>query len=244
MTPGQADELFRRNGLEIPVERIGALLEYESLLLEWNTKINLVSRRDTKDFFIRHVVGSVSFLFTHRFSPNTRLLDVGTGGGLPGIPLAILHPDVGVTMIDSIQKKVRAVSHIIDALALPNAVVRCSRVEDFQAAGIPDGRDPGGTKQGFEYIVARGVSTASQIVRWCGPLLRSGRGTCDGAAKHPAHRELIPVGSYILLKGGDLTGELSSLGEVVDRASVTVRSLEVEGSGDLLTEKKVIIITA
>ncbi len=240
MTPGQAEDFFHANGFEVPGDRIEALLEYERLLLDWNTKINLVSRRDTTDFFVRHIIGSVSFLFTHSLSGKSTLLDVGTGGGLPGIPIAILHPDIRVSMIDSIQKKVRAVAQIVADLGLSNARVDCARVEDMPSAGT----SAGAAAQRFDYIIARAVSTASRLVRWCGPMLSTGRGDRDAPAKNPGNRKLIPRGSYILLKGGDLTAELATLGEIVDRASVTVRSLEVEGAGDLLTEKKVIIISA
>lgn len=244
MTPGQAEAFFHANGFDVPGDRIEALLEYERLLLDWNTKINLVSRRDKTDFFIRHIIGSISFLFTHSLSGQSTLLDVGTGGGLPGVPIAILHPDIRVTMVDSIQKKVKAVAQIVAGLGLSNARVDCARVEDLPSAGIPPGTSAGTPIRRFDYIISRAVSTASQLVRWCGPMLSTGRGDGGAPAKNPENRKVIPRGSYILLKGGDLTAELASLGEVVGRADVTVRSLEVEGSGDLLTEKKVIIITA
>jgi 16S rRNA (guanine527-N7)-methyltransferase len=240
MTPGEAEEFFRRNGFDIPAGRMEALVEYERLLLEWNAKINLVSRRDTSDFFIRHIVGSISFLFAHSLAPGTSLLDIGTGGGLPGIPLAILYPEIRVTMVDSIQKKVKAVGEIITGLGLPNAQVTCARVEELP--GMKGGA--GGRAERYDYIIARAVSTASRIVEWCAPMLAApGRTGRKEGMKDPGGREIIPPGSFILLKGGDLAAELATLGETVGRASVTVRSLEVEGSGDILMEKKVIIIT-
>lgn len=232
MTPAQAGELFRRNGFEVPAERIEALVAYERLLLEWNAKINLVSRRDTSEFFIRHIVGSISFLFAHSLRGDASLLDVGTGGGLPGIPLAILHPGLRVTMIDSIRKKTVAVGRIIEDLGLSNARVDCTRVEDLR---------PGPRVGRFDYIIARAVSSASKVIEWCGPLLASGGGADGGMDMNG--REVIPGGSFILLKGGDLTSELAALGEAAGGATVTVRPLNVEGSGDLLTEKKVIIVT-
>src|SRR5262245_9975459 len=102
MTPDRAAELLRANGLQPDRATIDKLLEYERLLLEWNSKINLVSRRDTDDVFVRQIVASIAFLFPYRLAHRTALLDVGTGGGLPGIPVAILHPDIAVTMVDSI----------------------------------------------------------------------------------------------------------------------------------------------
>jgi len=239
MTPAQAEEFFLGNGFDVPPDRIGALLEYERLLLDWNSKINLVSRKDTSDFFIRHIVGSISFLFTHSLVEDTTLLDVGTGGGLPGIPLAILHPKIRVSMVDSIQKKVKAVAQIIADLGLANASVECMRVEDLPARRIR----PGDRGVKFGYIVARAVSSTAQLLRWCGPMLAAGGAGPAAPAHEHEKRTLIPAGSFIFLKGGDLTAELASIGDVAAPASVTVRSLEVIGSGDLLTEKKVIIIS-
>jgi len=242
MSPAQAGELFRANGYDVPADRVEALLEYERLLLDWNSKINLVSRRDTSDFFIRHIVGSISFLFIYSLAEKTTLLDVGTGGGLPGVPLAILHPGIRVTMVDSIQKKVKAVDAIIRDLRLENAGVECARVEELSSRPVR----PGGRPGKFDYIVARAVSSSARILGWCGPMLARGGRHTPGAEGHPGtpgRRTAIPEGSFILLKGGDLTAELASVGEAAGGASVSVRALEVAGSGDLLTEKKVIIIS-
>jgi 16S rRNA (guanine527-N7)-methyltransferase len=234
MTPEQAAGLFGRNGLELGEETVRALIAYERLLRGWNEKINLVSRRDTSDVFTKQILGSVSFLFRYTLAGGSTLLDVGTGGGLPGIPLAIIHPDIRVTMIDSIQKKARAVEEMVGALGLDNARMLCGRVEELS---------PGKTGT-FDYVIARGVSTASEIVRWCGRLLRRpGRGRPPEQGVDAGVRKPVPPGSFILLKGGDLTAELASLSEVAGSASVTVRSLEVDGARDLFTEKKVIIVT-
>lgn len=234
MTPGEVAELLERNGLTLAAETIDGLLGYERLLLDWNGKINLVSRRDTSDFFSRHILGSVAFLFAHSLAEQSALLDVGTGGGLPGIPLAIIHPDIRVTVIDSIAKKTKAVNDIVEQLGLRNVRVLCGRVEECKPAKI-------GT---FDYVVARGVSSSADILRWCAPLLRTkGPGRPVGTRNDAGPRKLIPSGSYILLKGGDLADELSTLSEVAGTASVTVRSLEVKGAESQFTEKKVIIVT-
>lgn len=234
MTPVEIAQLMAKNGLPLAAETIDGLLAYERLLLDWNTKVNLVSRRDTTDFFVRHIVGSVAFLFGHSLAGNTALLDVGTGGGLPGIPLAIIHPDVRVSVIDSIAKKTKAVNDIVEQLGIRNVRVICGRVEECEPARI-------GT---FDYVVARGVSSSSEIVRWCSPLLRTdGRGRAAASRDDQGPRKPIPPGSYILLKGGDLTSELVALSEVAGSASVTVRSLDVKGAESQIIEKKVIILT-
>lgn len=234
MTPTGASELFRANGLPLDEAAIGTLLEYERLLLAWNEKINLVSRKDTAEVFRKQIVGSISFLFSYRLEPGAALLDVGTGGGLPGIPVAIIHPDIAVTMVDSIRKKMTAVGDMVGALRLPNARTICSRVEELDPSKI--GR--------FDYIVARGVSSASDILGWCAKLLRVRRVQGPaGSATGQGPRALVPPGSLIFLKGGDLEGELAQLSEVAGRASVTVRSLTVAGAEALFTDKKVIIVT-
>ena len=111
MTPAQVCELFGRNGFPLDEARAGALLEYEKLLLEWNGRINLVSRRETSDLFLRQIVGSVAFLFGGRLATGSTLLDVGTGGGLPGIPLAVILPDLRVTVVDSMIARVMDTSN-------------------------------------------------------------------------------------------------------------------------------------
>ncbi len=234
MTPAEVAGLLEKNGLPLAGETIDGLLAYERLLLDWNAKVNLVSRRDTTDFFARHVVGSVAFLFSHSLAENTALLDVGTGGGLPGIPLAIIHPDVRVSVIDSIAKKTKAVNDIVEQLGVRNVRVICGRVEECKPSAI-------GT---FDYVVARGVSSAAEVVRWCAPLLRTdGRGRAEASRDDQGPRKRIPPGSYILLKGGDLASELASLSEVSGEASVTVRSLDVRGAESQIIGKKVIILT-
>ncbi len=234
MTPGQVADLLGKNGLTLADETIDGLLGYERLLLDWNGKINLVSRRDTSDFFLRHILGSVAFLFNHSLANNSALLDVGTGGGLPGIPLAIIHPEIRVSVIDSIAKKTKAVNDIVEQLGLRNVRVLCGRVEECKAAKI-------GT---FDYVVARSVSSSADIVRWCSPLLRTPGSSRPADQRNDAgQQKQIPPGSYILLKGGDLAEELAALSAVAGSASVTVRSLEVRGAESQFTEKKVIIVT-
>ncbi len=234
MTAAEVAELLEKNGLPLAGETIDGLLGYERLLLDWNAKINLVSRRDTSDFFVRHIVGSAAFLFSHSLGNNTALLDVGTGGGLPGIPIAIIHPDIRVSVIDSIAKKTKAVNDIVEQLGIRNVRVLCGRVEECKPSKI-------GT---FDYVVARGVSSSAEIVRWCEPLLRTeGRVRTTAARDDQGPRKRIPPGSYILLKGGDLTGELAALSESAGQASVTVRSLDVKGAESQISEKKVIIVT-
>jgi 16S rRNA (guanine527-N7)-methyltransferase len=239
MTPEAAADLFRTNTLPLDEATILKLLEFERLLLEWNEKINLVSRKDTAEVFTRQIVGSIAFLFSCRFVGGTKLLDVGTGGGLPGIPLSIIHPDIAVTMVDSIQKKIKAVDDIVARLGLAKATSICGRVEQLDRQKVGK----------FDYIVARGVSSATEIVGWCGELLRTKgryRMHSPGAGDAPegaGSKMLIPPGSFILLKGGDLTDELAQLSEIAPPASVVVRPLSVAGAEEMFTDKKVLIIT-
>lgn len=241
--------LFETNGLVLTPGQVDALLEYRRLLLSWNEKINLVSRRVTDDFFLRHIVGSVSFLFRHPLHPRSTLVDVGTGGGLPGIPLAIIYPGARVLLVDSILKKIKAVTQISADLGLSNVSTLCSRVEELN----PE------TTGKFDYVVARAVTGATRLVTWCSPLL-SAPGPGSTAEPLPSHdgaeraTRSVPKGSYIFLKGGDLTTELSELREAFfpDHPSGTVEmhALEVTVPGscgpvpdDVLIEKKVIIVT-
>lgn len=251
MTKSAASELFDRNGLPLDDAALDRLLEFERLLLGWNEKVNLVSRKDASGVFVRQIVGSAAFLFRHALEERTTLLDVGTGGGLPGIPVAIIHPSIEVTLVDSIAKKIRAVSDIVAGLGLTNVRTICSRVESL----------PTRERGAFDYIVARGVSRAAEVVEWCLPLVRRAGAQADRSASGPADRGAgperggaerrapltgprtpVPRGSFILLKGGDLDEEIAALSDVVPGASVTIRSIEVEGDLPQFTEKKIIII--
>jgi len=153
----------------------------QSLYQDWNLKINVVSRKDIDEIYIRHVIHSLGIAKVMRFNPGTRVLDVGTGGGFPGVPLAILHPEVDFHLVDSIGKKIKVVDEVVAGLGLENVKTTHDRVENV----------PGQ----YDFIVSRAVAQMETFVRW--------------VRNHVAKKSTHPLKNGILyLKGGDLSEEL------------------------------------
>src|SRR5258708_4588193 len=156
--------IFRKNGLLISDNQMAKLREYVGSLLEWNKKINLISRRDVEGIWERHILVSAAVLFKFDLLPDSSIVDIGTGGGLPGIPLGILGNRLTVTLIDSIQKKIRAVSEIILSLKLENIKAVAGRIEELNKSAP--------YRSSYDYVIARGVGSITEIVNWGRPLLK------------------------------------------------------------------------
>ena len=173
------------------------LQQLEELYKNWNEQINVISRKDIDSLYERHVLHSLSIAAICNFEPGTQVVDIGTGGGFPGIPLAIFFPEVNFMLSDSIGKKIKVVNEVASAIGLKNVTAVHSRVEDIK------GRT-------FDYAVSRAVAPLGDLWRWVNPLLR------------PGHRsEELPNG-LICLKGGDLDKEIteSGLKEIVQAWAV------------------------
>lgn len=169
---------------ELTAEQQERFAQLGPLYEEWNSKINVVSRKDMDNFHTHHVLHSLGIATVLRFVDGTHVVDVGTGGGFPGIPLAILFPQVNFHLVDSIGKKITVVEAVRDALGLMN--VTC---EKARAESLPGKR--------FDFVVSRAVAALPDFVQMTRHLIRSGN-------KNP-----LPNG-YLLLKGGDLEEELST----------------------------------
>lgn len=156
--------------------------QLDALYRDWNSKINVISRKDIDNLYEHHVLHSLAIAKWIPFQPGTTVLDVGTGGGFPGIPLAILFPECQFMLIDSIGKKIKVASEIAQALALTNVVCKQERVEE--------------EKQKFDFIVSRAVMPLPDLVK----LVRKNISS--------KHKNAMPNG-IIVLKGGDLTAELA-----------------------------------
>lgn len=152
-----------------------------SLYKEWNDKINVISRKDIENFEVHHLLHSLAIARFISFLPGTAVIDIGTGGGLPGIPLAILFPEVRFTLIDSVAKKIRVVNEITAAAGIGNVLARAVRSEE--------------TSGEYDFIIGRAVTEMEQFVKITRHL------------SSPASFNAIKNG-WIFLKGGDLDREL------------------------------------
>ena len=176
-------ELIQRyfpNLSDLQYKQLKALGELYS---DWNAKINVISRKDMEHFYERHVLHSLAIAKVIQFKPDTQILDVGTGGGFPGIPLAILYPKCSFHLVDSINKKITVVKAISEAIGLQNVKATHSRVEAIDDT--------------FDFVVSRAVTSMPDFVKWVE----------DNVAKKQ-HHEL--ANGILYLKGGDLTEELAA----------------------------------
>jgi 16S rRNA (guanine527-N7)-methyltransferase len=152
------------------------------LYSEWNEKINVISRKDVENFYERHVLHSLAIAKIIQFTSGTKILDIGTGGGFPGIPLAILFPDTHFHLVDSIGKKITVVKEVAAALELTNVKASHARVETL--------------KGDYDFVTARAVAQTEELVKWTKRLIVE-----DDINDLP--------NGWLLLKGGDLSEELN-----------------------------------
>ncbi len=160
----------------------------QALYEDWNAKINVISRKDIDELYTRHVLHSLGIAKIIEFRPGSSIMDVGTGGGFPGIPLAILHPEVDFYLIDVIAKKIKVVNEVVAGLGLKNVKAEQKRAELV--------------KQEFDFIVSRAVTNMPDFVKWVE----------DKVSKKQNH-EL--ANGILYLKGGDLTEELAAFPKAI-----------------------------
>jgi 16S rRNA (guanine527-N7)-methyltransferase len=160
----------------------------EPLYKEWNARINVVSRKDIDELYTRHVLHSLGIAKVQPFAPGSHVLDVGTGGGFPGIPLAILFPETKFYLMDVIAKKIKVVNEVANGLGLKNVKAEQMRAENVKGE--------------FDFIVSRAVTNMPDFVKWV-----------RGKVKKEQNHEL--ANGILYLKGGDLTEELQVFQKVI-----------------------------
>ena len=152
----------------------------KNLYQEWNEKINVISRKDIDNFYEHHVLHSLAIATQFEFRQGADIMDLGSGGGFPGVPLAIFFPDTQFHLVDSINKKLKVASEIAAAIGLQNLSVQHTRAEDIK-------------NRKFDVVVSRAVAPLKDLWRWSKPLLKKG----------------VSPNGLICLKGGDLTVEIA-----------------------------------
>ncbi|MCL5128584.1 16S rRNA (guanine(527)-N(7))-methyltransferase RsmG [Algibacter sp. L4_22] len=166
---------------DLTEDQIEKFTQLETLYQDWNLKINVVSRKDIDELYLRHVLHSLGIAKIIQFKDGSHILDVGTGGGFPGIPLAIMFPECSFHLVDSIAKKLKVVNEVVEGLGLTNVKTTHSRVEE--------------TKGNYDFIVSRAVAAMPTFVHWV-----------KGKIAKEQNHEL--KNGILYLKGGDLTEEL------------------------------------
>ena len=168
------------------------VLQFEKLQLlyeDWNSKINVISRKDINELYSRHVLHSLGIAKIIEFRPGSKIMDVGTGGGFPGIPLAILFPEVDFYLIDVIAKKIKVVNEVATSLGLKNVKAEQKRAELV--------------KQEFDFIISRAVTNMPDFVSWV-----------ENKVSKKQNHEL--ANGILYLKGGDLTDELKAFSKATE----------------------------
>jgi 16S rRNA (guanine527-N7)-methyltransferase len=154
----------------------------EGLYTEWNAKINVISRKDIDSIYLHHVLHSLSIAAIAGFQPGMQVIDIGCGGGFPGVPLAIFFPQVKFHLVDSIAKKLKVVEAVCEAAGIRNITTQHTRAEEIK-------------NRKFDYAVSRAVAPLKELWKWASPLLK----------KDHTH---TPPNGLICLKGGDLSQEI------------------------------------
>ncbi len=179
-------ELIKKYFPKLSAEQLSQFEQLEPLYREWNDKINVISRQDIENLTERHVLHSLAIARVIGFGPDAQVLDLGTGGGFPGIPLAIFFPETNFTLVDGTGKKIKVVQEVAEALGLKNVTAIHSRVEDLKMNGQ------------FDFVLSRGVAPIDKLLVWGQKFLKK------------KHFHALPNG-ILALKGGDLRAEIKAL---------------------------------
>lgn len=214
MTAQDIRKILNLNGIQISDLKWETLEAWGKLLLETNQQINLISRKATADFWEKQVLHSLALLAVFEIPANATVCDFGSGGGLPGIPLAILRPDLQVTLLDSKQKKTNALNRMKTELRIPNLQVVGGRGEELGKKKR--------WKQNFSVITARAVAPLWQLEQWTRDLR-------------------APESVLYTYKGGDLKQERHALAGITQTVSVQQTRLALKGYSGFLEEEKSIL---
>ena len=181
-------ELIQKYFTDFSEKQVDQFTALKDLYADWNSKINVISRKDMDNFYEHHVLHSLAIAAKFDFTKGMQVMDLGCGGGFPGIPLAIMFPETGFHLVDSINKKLKVVAEISASIGLHNITTQHSRAEDIK-------------NKKFDVVVSRAVAPLKDLWHWSKPLIQKRKNDITGG----------PNG-LICLKGGDLSAEISESG--------------------------------
>jgi 16S rRNA (guanine527-N7)-methyltransferase len=205
-------ELIKKYFPNLTETQISQFAQLQSLYEEWNEKVNLISRKDFENLYERHILHSLGIAKVFNFNPGTDILDVGTGGGFPGIPLAILFPESNFHLIDSIGKKIVVVKSVVESLGLKNVIAEQIRAESIKS-------------RKYDFVVSRAVAQLKEFYPW----VRN---------KFKNHTIAAKKAGIFYLKGGDLAQEIKES----RLKRVRLHSLDKFFEEDFFDTKKVVYI--
>jgi len=206
MTIQDISNISDQYGLELSAEQLKLLVHYGELLKGWNDKVNLISRKDEENILFKHILHSLLVAMpavaNYEIRQHSKVLDLGTGGGLPGIPVKIARPDLSITLCDSIGKKIAACQDMISQLGLKNIEAIVSRTEE-----LPKQAE---YKAAFDVIISRAVAPLDDLAKWLKDLVK-------------------PGATLLTLKGGDLSEEIKRAERLKYVKAIENRLIALEG---------------
>ena len=183
-------ELIQHYFDDFTVNQVAQFTALDALYREWNAQINVISRKDIDSIYLHHVLHSLSIAAMADFQPGTTVIDIGCGGGFPGVPLAIFFPEVKFHMVDSIAKKLKVVEAVCEGAGIKNVTIQHTRAEDIK-------------NRKFDFAVSRAVAPLKELWKWAAPLIRK---------RQPGDNPTAIANGLICLKGGDLAQEIFESG--------------------------------
>ena len=208
-------EICEENDIYLNTQQIGQIEIYTDELKRWNKYVNLISRKDIDNILDKHILHSLSILKYVPIFDNAICLDIGSGGGLPGIPLKIAKPNMKLIMIDSIAKKINIIKQIVEKLDLKNVELINDRVENLAKNKT--------YANSIDYVIARAVASTDLMLKWSIPLIKNN-------------------GKIVLLKGGDLSKEIADANRIAKSIKIEEIPIKLKGFDYFEREKKKLII--